>query len=53
MQLLGHSEVEQAHPIEKETLNEPIQEELLDIPDFGREEGVDDVADFDDDDYPF
>lgn len=49
----GHSEVEQAHPIEKETLNEPIQEELLDIPDFGREEGVDDVADFDDDDYPF
>ncbi|RXA82095.1 recombinase RecT, partial [Enterococcus hirae] len=45
----GHLEVEQAHPIEKETLNEPIQEELLDIPDFGREEGADDVSEFEDD----
>ena len=49
----GHPEVEQAHPIEKETLNEPIQEELLDIPDFGREEGADDVSEFEDDEYPF
>ena len=49
----GHPEVEQAHPIEKETLNEPIQEELLDIPDFGREEGTDDVSEFEDDEYPF
>ncbi len=49
----GHPEVEQVHPIEKETLNEPIQEELLDIPDFGREEGADDVSDFEDDEYPF
>lgn len=48
-----HLEVEQAHSIEKETLNEPIQEELLDIPDFGREEGADDVSDFEDDEYPF
>ncbi|ENZ9221339.1 recombinase RecT [Enterococcus hirae] len=49
----GHPEVEQVHPIEKETLNELIQEELLDIPDFGREEGADDVSDFEDDEYPF
>ncbi|EYT95554.1 recombinase RecT [Enterococcus mundtii] len=49
----GHPEIEQAHPIIKEAVNEPIQEELLDVPNFGREEGVDDVADFDDDDYPF
>ncbi|MGL9772273.1 recombinase RecT [Enterococcus sp. DIV0996a] len=49
----GYPEIEQAHPIIKEAVNEPIQEELLDVPNFGREEGVDDVADFDDDDYPF
>lgn len=49
----GHPEIEQAHPIIKEAVNEPIQEELLDVPNFGREEGVDDVAEFDDDDYPF
>lgn len=49
----GHPEIEQAHPIIKETVNEPIQEELLDVPNFGREEGVNDVAEFDDDDYPF
>ncbi|EMF0389607.1 recombinase RecT [Enterococcus hirae] len=49
----GYPEVEQAHSIEKETLNEPIQEELLDIPDFGREEGADDVSEFEDDEYPF
>lgn len=49
----GHPEVEQAHSIEKETLNEPIQEELLDIPDFGREEDADDVSEFEDDEYPF
>lgn len=48
-----HLEVEQAHSIEKETLNEPIQEKLLDIPDFGREEGADDVSEFEDDEYPF
>lgn len=48
-----HLEVEQAHSIEKETLNEPIQEELLDIPDFRREEGADDVSEFEDDEYPF
>ncbi|HGF8065787.1 TPA: recombinase RecT [Enterococcus faecium] len=33
--------------------SEPVQEELLDIPDFGREEGVDDVSEFEDDEYPF
>lgn len=49
----GHPEIEQAHPIIKEVVNEPIQEELLDVPNFGREEGVDDVEEFDDDDYPF
>lgn len=49
----GHPEIEQAHPIIKEAVNEPIQEELLDVPNFGREEGVNDVAEFDDDDYPF
>lgn len=49
----GYPEVEQAHPIDKETVNEPIQEELLDIPDFGREEGADDVSEFEDDEYPF
>ncbi|MEJ4935539.1 RecT family recombinase, partial [Enterococcus faecium] len=41
----GHSEIEQAHLIENED-TDPIQEELLDIPDFGREEGVDDVSEF-------
>ncbi|STD25050.1 recombinase RecT [Enterococcus mundtii] len=49
----SHPEIEQAHPIIKEAVNEPIQEELLDVPNFGREEGVDDVTEFDDDDYPF
>ncbi len=49
----GHPEIEQAHPIIKEAVNEPIQEELLDVPNFGREEGVNDVAEFDDDNYPF
>ncbi|MDB7086972.1 recombinase RecT [Enterococcus mundtii] len=49
----GHPEIEQAHPIIKEAVSEPIQEELLDVPNFGREEGVDDVEEFDDDDYPF
>lgn len=49
----GHPEIEQVHPIIKEAVNEPIQEELLDVPNFGREEGVDDVEEFDDDDYPF
>ncbi|HAQ0925448.1 TPA: recombinase RecT [Enterococcus faecium] len=48
----GHSEIEQAHLIENED-TDPIQEELLDIPDFGREEGVDDVSEFEDDEYPF
>ena len=48
----GHSEIEQAHLIENED-TDPIQEELLDIPDFGREEGVDDVSEFEDDKYPF
>lgn len=49
----GHPEIEQAHPIIKEAVSEPIQEELLDVPNFGREEGVDDGTEFDDDDYPF
>lgn len=49
----SHPEIEQAHPIIKEAVNAPIQEELLDVPNFGREEGVDDVTEFDDDDYPF
>lgn len=49
----GHPEIEQVHPIIKEAVSEPIQEELLDVPNFGREEGVDDVEEFDDDDYPF
>ncbi|HAQ6371949.1 TPA: recombinase RecT [Enterococcus faecium] len=48
----GHSEIEQAHLIENED-TDLIQEELLDIPDFGREEGVDDVSEFEDDEYPF
>ncbi|HBL2405476.1 TPA: recombinase RecT [Enterococcus faecium] len=48
----GHPEIEQAHLIENED-TDPIQEELLDIPDFGREEGVDDVSEFEDDEYPF
>lgn len=48
----GHSEIKQAHLIENED-TDPIQEELLDIPDFGREEGVDDVSEFEDDEYPF
>ncbi|PTO38120.1 recombinase RecT [Enterococcus mundtii] len=42
-----------AHPIIEKEVNEPVQEELLDVPNFGREEGVDDVTEFDDDDYPF
>lgn len=49
----GHPEIEQVHPIIKEAVSEPIQEELLDVPNFGREEGVDDGTEFDDDDYPF
>lgn len=49
----GHPEIEQVHPIIKEVVSEPIQEELLDVPNFGREEGVDDVEEFDDDDYLF
>lgn len=49
----GHPEIEQVHPIIKEAVSEPIQEELLDVPNFGREEGVDDVEEFDDDDYLF
>ncbi|WP_430604157.1 RecT protein [Enterococcus sp. DIV1368b] len=49
----GYQKIEQAHPIIKEAVSEPIQEELLDVPNFGREEGVDDVTEFDDDDYPF
>ncbi len=48
----GHPEIEQAHFIDKEDI-EPVQEELIDIPDFGREEGVDDVSEFEDDEYPF
>lgn len=36
-----------------EQVDEPIQEELLDVPNFGREEGVKDVSEFEDDDYPF
>lgn len=35
-----------------EQVDEPIQEELLDVPNFGREEGVKDVSEFEDDDYP-
>lgn len=48
----AHPEIEQAHLIENEDIN-PIQEELIDIPDFGREEGVEDVSEFEDDEYPF
>ncbi|OUZ31492.1 hypothetical protein A5806_000773 [Enterococcus faecium] len=48
----GHPEIEQAHLIENED-TDPIQEELLDVPDFGREEGADDVSEFEDDEYPF
>ncbi|EPF5050208.1 recombinase RecT, partial [Escherichia coli] len=47
----GHSGVEQAHPVAKQ--EEPMQEELLSIPDFGREEGVEDVSSIDDGDWPF
>ncbi|HGF7174149.1 recombinase RecT [Enterococcus hirae] len=47
----GHPEIEQAHPVTKQ--EEPAQEELLDIPDFGREEGVENVSEFEDDEYPF
>lgn len=36
-----------------EQVDEPIQEELLDVPNFRREEGVKDVSEFEDDDYPF
>lgn len=36
-----------------EQVDEPVQEELLDVPNFGREEGVKDVSEFEDDDYPF
>lgn len=49
----GHPEIEQALQIIEKEVNEPIQEELLDVPNFGREEGVDDGTEFDDDDYPF
>ncbi|MGG5313856.1 recombination protein RecT [Enterococcus sp. DIV2371] len=49
----GHPEIEQALQIIEKEVNEPIQEELLDVPNFGREEGVDDGPEFDDDDYPF
>ena len=48
----GHPEIEQAHLIENED-TDPIQEELLDVPDFGREEGADDVSEFEADEYPF
>ncbi|MGM0256107.1 recombination protein RecT [Enterococcus sp. AZ093] len=51
--VLGHPEIEQALQIIEKEVNEPIQEELLDVPNFGREEGVDDGTEFDDDDYPF
>ncbi|WP_422698926.1 recombinase RecT [Enterococcus durans] len=45
-------ETEQTHVIEPEKA-EPIQEELLNIPDFGREEGAEDVSNIDDGDWPF
>ncbi|QED59986.1 recombinase RecT [Enterococcus durans] len=48
----GHPVIEQVHLIENED-TDPIQEELLDVPDFGREEGADDVSEFEDDEYPF
>ncbi|MEQ7274660.1 RecT family recombinase [Enterococcus thailandicus] len=48
----GHPEIEQAHLVDKDD-EEPVQEELLDVPNFGREEGVKDVSEFEDDDYPF
>ena len=48
----GHPEIEQAHLVNKDD-EEPVQEELLDVPNFGREEGVKDVSEFEDDDYPF
>lgn len=48
----GNPEMEQVHVIEPEKA-EPIQEELLNIPDFGREEGAEDVSNIDDGDWPF
>lgn len=47
----GHPEIEQAHPVTKQ--EEPVQEELLDIPNFGREEGAEDVSNIDDGEWPF